>query len=124
MDPDVHPDPIIYAAPDYHAPGTAYADKPTITSTKLSFPFFSDKHLNVKECVWLPFSYFSDLLYLNLLYYAENNFKSLWSYFPERSRDILSKRVSKFPIMKLGFDTEVEVILWGEDEINIFFVSS
>ena len=35
-----------------------------------------------------------------------------------------SKRVSKFPIMKLGFDTEVEVILWGEDEINTFFVSS
>ena len=39
MGPDVHPDPIIYAAPDYHAPGTAYADKPTIISTKLPFPF-------------------------------------------------------------------------------------
>ena len=42
----------------------------------------------------------------------------------QKEVDSLNKRVPQFPILKIGFDTEVEVILWGEDEINTFFVSS
>lgn len=41
-----------------------------------------------------------------------------------KKQTVLIKGFPNSLFWKLVFDTEVEVILWGEDEINTFFVSS